>query len=109
VLRQLLAACRVRDLDALPRQQRRGAVAREERLEEDALVGAGAAPDRFGNALGRARPTDELGKRRGTEDIDLLDVELEQRASGGDRALRDVARTADDRVVGGEHRPEVVA
>src|SRR2546430_12601619 len=51
IRRELFAVCRVQDLDRLARQERGRAIAREERLEEDALEGARSAPDRPWNRL----------------------------------------------------------
>src|SRR5262249_54325393 len=64
VVRELLAARRVRDLDRVALEQRRRSVAREERLQEPPLERLRPRPDPLGNALLSGAQPNELRQFR---------------------------------------------
>ena len=72
------------------------AVTGEERLQEDALRGLRRSPNPFGNRLVARIETDERFERRLLQFVEVLDVELEQPAAGGDRPVVDIPAATDN-------------
>ena len=99
---QASAVGRVRDLDRVARQQRGGAVAREQRRRNACLKRSDPCQTRSGTNLPAARSPIRNASALSRKAVEVLDVELVEPAAGLDDALGDVARPADVLVVGRE-------
>src|SRR5262249_43538293 len=106
--RQLLASGGIADLNRLPRQERRRAIALEQRPQEERLEGRRAVPDEARDLLVVAPLTDEHSERTGAERIQILHVELMEQACRFDRPRIRVAPPADHAVIGGGDLREII-